>query len=88
MMPCRDRRCGKGLIHARVAQRAPDSHRRELARLVEYSLHPDHRVELQERESRGGIVEVHRTAPDSVDEVRRQRVGIDLQTEAGCCEWR
>src|SRR4030095_6610149 len=45
-------------------------------------LHADHRVELEQRQRRRRVVEIHRALLDLVGERRGQGLAVDLQTDA------
>src|ERR1051326_458139 len=64
-----------------MAKRTRDADRLQTAINVEISFHTDDCVELQQRERRAGIVEVHAPVPQLRDQRLRQRVCIAFQSD-------
>jgi hypothetical protein len=69
------------VIDGRVAQRAGDAHRRQVARRVEEADDAEHGVLLDERQRDRRIVEVHAAVLQRLELRARERVGVDLEPE-------
>jgi hypothetical protein len=69
------------VVHGRVAQGALDAHGPQRPRVVEATGDAHHRAELQEGERRGRVVEVHLACLDRRPHLRRERLGIHLQSD-------
>jgi hypothetical protein len=71
----------EGVVDVRMAERALDAHRLDAAGLVELAGHADHGIELEQREGRGGIVEVDLAGLDSRDQLGGQGLRVHFQPD-------
>src|SRR5437588_5527844 len=77
---------GERVVDGRVAQRAGDADRLQafagVVRVVEDAFDADDGAELQQRQSRGRVIEVDLAGLDGFHDVAWQRVGGDLESHA------
>ncbi|TMH58338.1 MAG: hypothetical protein E6H62_01385 [Betaproteobacteria bacterium] len=71
----------EGVVDGRVAKRALNAHRFDVARSVENTGHAHHGIELEERERRRRIVEIDPARPDLRLQLPRQCVRIHFEAD-------
>ena len=70
----------KRVVDRRVAEGTRDADARELIRLADLALDPDDSVEPQELDGHGGVAQIDLPCPQRRDDLRRQRLDVDLES--------
>ena len=69
------------IVDRRMTERTGDPDARELASVVDLAHHANHRIELEQRQRHGRIVQIDLTRLDRLDHRGRQRAHVDLETD-------